>query len=65
MKNNFDGHDNHHHNNIYAYVGHEFEINDQLPGHKDMTSNRDYRLGSCSVPGMTVVYDNNRKSTRV
>ena len=66
MKNDFDGHDNHHYNNIYAYVGNGFGIVGQLPGHEDMfynnmvilTRDGDYGHGTCSGPGMTVVHDN-------
>lgn len=66
MKNDFDGHDNHHHNNIYAYVGHGFGICAQLEGHNDMFYNNtvilqkdgDYGHGTCSGPGKTVVHDN-------
>ena len=68
MKNDFDGdlHDNHHYNNIYAYVGNGFRIVNRLPGHEDMfynnmvimTKDGDYGHGSCSGPGMTIVHDN-------
>ena len=67
MKNDFGGHDNHHYNNIYSYVGMGFGINSQLPGHEDYFYNntvvqtKDGNYGSgqgCSGPGMTVVHDN-------
>jgi hypothetical protein len=36
MKNDFGGHDNHHYNNIYAYISSNcFGINGQLQGHQD------------------------------
>lgn len=66
MKNDFGGHDNHHFNNIYAYVGHGFGICSQLKGHEDyfynntvvMTHDGDYGNPTCSGDGMTVVHDN-------
>ena len=68
MKSDFDGHDNHHHDNVYAYVGEGYGINhDVLPGHQDhfynnyvvMNGDGDYGHGTtCSGPGMTVVYGN-------
>ncbi|XP_065183777.1 uncharacterized protein LOC135814571 [Sycon ciliatum] len=66
MKNDFDGHDNHHHDNIYAYVGSGFRICAQLEGHNDMfygntvvlKQDGDYGRGTCSGPGKTVVHDN-------
>ena len=66
MKNDFDGHDNHHHNNIYAYVGKGFGICGQREGHEDyyynntvvMTRDGDYGNPKCSGPGKTVVHDN-------
>ena len=66
MKNDFGGHDNHHYNNIYAYVINGFGINDQLSGHEDyfynntvvMTRDGDYGHGTCDGPGKTVVHDN-------
>ena len=40
LKSDFDGHDNHHFGNIYAYVdGHCMGICSQLPGHEDMFQN--------------------------
>jgi len=35
MKSDFGGHDNIHHHNVYAYVGHGFGICNQLKGHPD------------------------------
>ena len=67
MKNDYGGHDNHHYNNIYAYVGIGFGIVQQLNGHEDyfynntvvMTNDGDYGRGqTCSGDGMTIVYDN-------
>lgn len=66
MKNDFGGHDNHHYNNIYAYVISGFGINSQLAGHEDyfynntvvMTRDGDYGQGTCDGPGKTVVHDN-------
>lgn len=66
MKNDFGGHDNDHHDNIYAYVGKGFGICSQLEGHVDyfynntvvMTGDGDYGNPACSGPGKTVVHDN-------
>ena len=66
MKNDFGGHDNHHYNNIYAYVGTGFKINSQLQGHEDyfynntvvMTGTGDYGDPTCEGPGKTVLHDN-------
>ena len=66
MKNDFGGHDNHHYNNIYAYVISGFGINSQLEGHEDyfynntvvMTRDGDYGSGTCDGAGKTVVHDN-------
>ena len=66
MKNDFGGHDNHHYNNIYAYVGTGFRINSQLEGHEDyfynntvvMTGTGDYGNPTCDGPGKTVLHDN-------
>lgn len=66
MKNDFGGHDNHHFNNIYAYVGGGFRIVGQLKGHEDyfynntvvMTRDGDYGNPTCSGDGKTVVHDN-------
>ena len=66
MKNDFGGHDNHHFENIYAYVGKGFGICSQLKGHEDyfynntvvMTSDGDYGNPTCSGDGKTVLHDN-------
>ena len=67
MKNDFGGHDNHHHNNIYTFVGSGFGINQQLEGHEDyffnntlvLLSDGAYGRGQqCQGPGQTVVHDN-------
>ena len=63
MKNDFDGHNNHHYCNIYAYVSQGFEICSQLKGHEDQFYNNmlvqlhdgDYGRGqTCSGDGKTV-----------
>ena len=66
MKNDFGGHDNHHYNNIYSYVGIGFEISTQLDGHEDyfysntvvQTSDGDYGNPACTPLGKTVLHDN-------
>lgn len=35
MKNDFNGHDNHHHDNLYGYIGIGMGICGNLPGHED------------------------------
>ena len=35
MKNDFNGHDNHHHHNLYAYINKGMGICGALPGHQD------------------------------
>merc|ERR1711988_1417717 len=35
MKNDFGGHDNHHYNNVDAYVGHALGVTGTIPGHED------------------------------
>ena len=64
-KNDFDGHDNHHHNNIYGYVSSGLGICCQCEGHEDyfhnsvvMTRDGNYGNPRCSGPGKTVVHDN-------
>lgn len=65
MKNDFGGHDNHHYNNTYAYVGKGLGVCSQLDGHEDyyynnkvvMTGN-DVGGFTCSGAGKTVVHDN-------
>merc|ERR1719506_2998702 len=47
MKNDFNGHDNHHHDNLYAYIGLGLGICGNLPGHEDkFYNNRVIQLGS-------------------
>ena len=65
MKNDFGGHDNHHFNNIYAYVGQGLGLCSQLEGHEDyFYKNKLILTGSnvgrftCSGEGKTVVHDN-------
>ena len=70
MKSDFGGHDNVHHDNIYAYVGSGFSICNQLKGHPDQFySNHliqdhdgDYGGGQAckttSSEDATVVHDN-------
>lgn len=41
MKNDFNGHDNHHHDNVYAYITRGMGVCGALPGHGDLfTGNR-------------------------
>lgn len=35
MKNDFNGHDNHHHDNLYGYIGGGMGVCGALPGHAD------------------------------
>jgi len=66
MKSDFGGHDNRHHNNIYAFVGTGFSLSGQLTGHEDyfyankvvMSGDGTYGHGTCSGNGKTVVHDN-------
>ena len=66
MKNHVGGHDNHHYNNIYAYVGIGFHINPTYNGHEDYFYNNtvvmnvpgDYGTPVCNGTGKTVVHDN-------
>ena len=66
MKSDFGGHDNHHYNNIYTYLGIGFRISIQLKGHEDyfynntvvQNANGNYGNPACSGDGMTVVHDN-------
>mmetsp|Transcript_4055 Transcript_4055/g.6173 ORF Transcript_4055/g.6173 Transcript_4055/m.6173 type:complete len:357 (-) Transcript_4055:62-1132(-) len=70
MKNDFGGHDNHHYNNIYAYVDHGLGICEQLDGHEDyfygnkvvMTGTK---VGSfaCTGTGRPVIYNNEYYTT--
>jgi len=66
MKSDFGGHDNHHHDNIYAYVGKGYSLSGQLTGHEDyfyknkviLQNDGTYGTGTCTGPGKTVVHDN-------
>eukprot|EP00041_Stephanoeca_diplocostata_P031470 m.980369 g.980369 ORF g.980369 m.980369 type:complete len:903 (-) comp23965_c1_seq3:323-3031(-) len=65
MKNDFGGHDNHHYNNIYGYVGSGLGVCSQLDGHEDQFYNNKLvmtgtNVGSftCTGTGKTVVYNN-------
>lgn len=65
MKNDFGGHDNHHYNNVYAYVGHGLGVCGQDEGHEDYYYNNkvvmtgtDVGGFTCSGTGKTVVHDN-------
>ena len=65
MKNDFGGHDNHHYNNVYAYVGRGLGVCSQLDGHEDyyynnklVTTGTDVGSFTCSGAGKTVVYGN-------
>lgn len=67
MKNDFGGHDNYHHDNIYAYVGQAIGFYDapMLDGHEDkfynnkvvMTGNN-FGGDTCTGTGATQVHDN-------
>lgn len=66
MKNDFGGHSNEHHNNVYAYVGQGFGICTQIPGEEDFfynnaviqTKDGNYANGACSGAAKTIVYNN-------
>jgi hypothetical protein len=66
LQNDFGGHDNVHHDNVYAYTGIGFQICPQLPGHIDsfynnkvvLNSDGDYGFGACSGDAMPLVYGN-------
>ena len=65
MKNDFGGHDNHHYDNVYAYVGEALGVCGQQPGHEDyFYGNRVVLTGSnvggfaCDGPTKTLVHDN-------
>ena len=65
MKNDFGGHDNHHYNNVYAYVGHGLGVCSQIDGHEDLFMNNtvvmtgtDVGGFTCSGTGKTVVNSN-------
>merc|ERR1719272_2718176 len=66
MKNDFGGHDNHHTDNIYAYVGSARGVCGALDNHEDVFSgNKVVMTGSdiggpqCSSPGKTTMFSNN------
>ena len=64
MKSDFGGHDNWHHDNVYAFVGRGFSICGQLPGHGDIytnnyvVQNRDGDYGSPSCDQTTLLHSN-------
>merc|ERR1711861_43965 len=65
MKNDFGGHDNHHYNNVYAYVGRGLGVCSQQPGHEDYYYNNTAVIAggdvggfSCDGAAKTVVHDN-------
>jgi len=65
MKNDFGGHDNHHYNNVYAYVGQGLGVCGQQPGHEDYYyGNRAVITGTnvggfaCTGNAKSVVHDN-------
>ena len=65
MKNDFGGHDNHHEENIYAYVGRALGVCGALENHEDVFSGNMVVLTSnsvggpqCTAPGKTVMGNN-------
>ena len=65
MKNDFGGHDNHHYDNIYAYVGEALGVCAQQKGHEDhfygnqvVLTGTDVGGFACSGDGKTAVHDN-------
>jgi len=66
MKNDFGGHDNIHHNNLYAYIGKGFGICPQVEGHLDgfynntvvLRADGAYTDGTCGGPTAPIVHDN-------
>merc|ERR1712196_63035 len=67
MKNDFGGHDNYHHDNIYAYVGQAIGFYDapMLDGHEDKFYNNKVVLtgvkfgsATCTGTGATQIHDN-------
>lgn len=65
MKNDFGGHDNHHYDNVYAYVGQALGVCGMLDGHEDVfRNNRVVMTGSkvggpqCAAPGKTDMSNN-------
>jgi len=69
MKSDYGGHDNHHFNNVYAYVGSAFGTVWQFPGHEDyfvnntvvVTHDGDYGSagGNCGGDGSPPVINHN------
>merc|ERR1712190_543272 len=51
MKNDFGGHDNHHFNNTYAYVGRALGVCPTLPGHEDLFAGNRVVLTGSDVGG--------------
>ena len=51
MKNDFGGHDNHHYNNVYAYVGQGLGVCSQQPGHEDYYFNNTAVITGSNVGG--------------
>merc|ERR1711975_10480 len=65
MKNDFGGHDNHHTDNIYAYIGYAMGVCGALDNHEDVfTGNKVVMTGTnvgkpqCTSPGKTVTGQN-------
>ena len=67
MKNDFGGHDNYHHDNVYAWVGQAIGFYDapMLAGHEDKFNNNkvamtgtDFGSPTCSGTGQTEIHDN-------
>ena len=63
MKNDFGGHSNHHHNNVYAFTQSGFGICSQQPGHNDffhnnyvvMLTNQAYGQWDCKLNPQTMI----------
>merc|ERR1712232_717855 len=67
MKNDFGGHDNYHHDNIYAYVGQAIGLYDapMLDGHEDkfyqnkiVMTGTNFGSPTCTGTGATQIFDN-------
>merc|ERR1711998_235747 len=67
MKNDFGGHDNYHHDNVYAYVGQAIGFYDapMVDGHEDkfynnkvVTTGTNFGSPTCSGSGVTQIHDN-------
>ena len=65
MKNDFGGHDNLQHDNIYAYVGKAIGISPQLPGHQDqffenkvVLTGTDLGDFACTGNATLIIHDN-------